>query len=51
MEEDSGSKVMICRVVVVVEVRSDVVMVEGSEVVTGKVGGRPKSVDADAVDD
>ena len=44
---------MICRVVEVVEAWSDVVMVEGREVVTGKVGGRLKSEDVDtaAVED
>ena len=53
VEADSGNKVMICRVVEVVEAWSVLVMVDGEEVVTGKVEGRPKSVDveADAVDD
>ena len=53
VEADSGCKVMICRVVEVVEAWSVLVMVDGEEVVTGKVEGRPKSVDveADAVDD
>ena len=53
VEADSGCKVMICRVVAVVVAWSVLVMVEGEEVVTGKVGGRPKSlfVEADNVGD